>query len=171
MLAKYQCSICESIIPNRKHCSVGSVGYDPFFDGFASLSKVHYACFDCIHPIFPNAMEKKFFDQQPACRLCNLPKTKYRTRSRLHVPEMLDPLFPESEVYGCYECIGKNLIGVLNDYFENSSSRIRCPDCRRPKGKKSLYLVEITRMGSLAYGDLFFTCRPCFKRQLGWRPN
>ena len=171
-LADYQCSICEDVIPNRRHCSVGAVGFAPFFNGFAALSKNCHACDKCIRPLFPSAIEKPFFDAQPACRLCDRAKTRNITRLRLHIPEELEHLFsdPEAESYGCYECVDKNLISVLNAHFAQPSNRINCPDCEDSLDSKALLVADITKMGSLSFGDLLFTCRSCFKLKLGWEP-
>ena len=166
---KGYCSICAKIIPDRQYCSVGAIGYDDFFDGFASLSLLRYACKDCVLPIIPTALEKSAFDNIKACQICNKPKTKHTRRVRLHATGNLSHILPDADVFGCYECVGRYTVDILNNHFDSPTSRIGCPDCRRSKGKHTICVLELIKLGSLGYGDFMFSCYKCMLDRFGWQ--
>ena len=168
MPANYKCSLCGNTIPNRKHCSIGAVGFDPLLERFASLGLTNYACRGCVQPLVPESLDKSLIDKIATCVVCDSPKKKYTTRLRLHVPKCLSHVFGDRDIYGCYECIGRYVVARIDDHFSNPSARLTCPSCRRPKGLKAFMLSEIISMGTYAYGDLHFTCRTCIESTLGW---
>ena len=164
----YYCSICGRVIPNRQHCSLGAIGFDKLFDGFAGLGLHHYACRNCIAPIEPACLNKRCIDSVDNCHICSKAKSKIPTRLRFHSIETASHIFPDGEIAGCYECIGRHTIAKLNQHFDSPTARIGCPTCRRAKGKHTICVLKIVSMGSRAYGDLILTCHDCMHNRFGW---
>ena len=164
----YYCSICGGIIPNREHCSLGAIGFDKRFDGFAGLGLHRYTCRNCVTPIEPACLNKRLIDAVGNCHICRKTKSKMPTRLRFHAVETASHIFPDGEITGCYECIGGHTIEKLNRHFDSPTARIGCPTCRRTKGKHTICVLKIVSMGSRAYGDLFLTCHDCMHDRFGW---
>ena len=168
----FMCTLCEKPVPRGPLCSMAAVGYDKLWDGFAELSEHRYSCPTCPKQHYPQIFDRKLLKQETQCDFCKKDAKKISTRLRLNIPPNLEDRFltDKNYLFGCYECVGKRAIDILNQRFEHSTSRLSCPTCRKAKGGKTLVVAKFVAAGSRSHGDLVVTCKKCFDATLGWFP-
>lgn len=168
----YHCVLCETLVlPGQRFSTIGAIGHKDFFGTFACFSETRFAHLGCVNAIFPYLPTQRKIDFRD-CAVCSKVATKIGQQAELSVPSGFQDLSEGCEqITGCYSCVARHVADYIESRMVASTDRVGCPKCRRPKGRKTLVVSDITLCRNKPFTRLDVSCKTCFTNEFGFFPS